>query len=248
MSAKGTIWGAISKGGGQIWRSRLSLLIPVSHGGRDHGAIGAAGTQEKAICLNVALRVRELLCTMVDVRLTRDTDIDMLLSRRLPVSNSACFVSIHCNAHITRTANGTETFHSVRGHAENRRLAQVMQTALLRVLNLRDRGVKTAEFRVIRQATVPAVLLELAFISNPAEEALLASTAGQERAAQAIAGGVTEFLGIRLAVDRRTHVVIAGDSLWRISGQHGVTVGQLREWNALTTDTLQIGQRLFVQA
>ncbi|MBT9167930.1 MAG: N-acetylmuramoyl-L-alanine amidase LytC [Firmicutes bacterium] len=264
-------------------------MILATDGGRQPGAVGPTGVQEKVVCLNVALRVQELLRLRIqaNVHLTRSSDITVPLGERLPHAEAACFVSIHCNAAVRRDANGTETFYFASGHHDSARLANILQRELLARLRLRDRGVKTAVFQVIRQARCPAALVELAFISNHVEEALLESEIGQERAAQAIAAGVAEFLQatsqaarptiqpatqpissqakpvspppaaarpaaasrpaatVRPAA-RRTHAVVAGDTLWSIARQYGVTVAQLREWNQLATDVVHPGQGLFV--
>lgn len=243
----------------------IRITVDPGHGGKQPGAVGPTGVQEKNVCLAVALRVRELLRIRghADMYMTRETDIDVPLSNRLPAADAACYISIHCNAAKDRSANGTETFYRVGGHIDSKRLAEILQRNLLRELRLRDRGVKTAAFQVIRQAKCPAVLVELGFISNHAEEALLESEEGQERAARAIAAGVAEFIGVRLQPAspqaqpvapptgaaksaRKSHVVTAGDTLWSISRQYGVTSAQLRQWNNLRTDLLRVGQILFL--
>ncbi|GFP26577.1 N-acetylmuramoyl-L-alanine amidase, partial [Candidatus Hakubella thermalkaliphila] len=84
--------------------------------------------------------------------MTRESDVDVPLRRRLPALNAACFVSIHCNAWVDRAAHGTETFWRVGSNLGSRGLAEILQRHLLRELGLRDRGVKTASFQVLRQA------------------------------------------------------------------------------------------------
>ncbi|MBT9143738.1 MAG: N-acetylmuramoyl-L-alanine amidase LytC [Dehalococcoidia bacterium] len=201
--------------------------------------------QEKVVVLAVALRVRELLRDRVTVHMTRETDVDVPLARRLAAPNAACFISIHCNAHAMRIANGIETFRFAGGHHRNGLLAGILQRHMVARLGLRDRGVKTAAFQVLRQATVPAALVELGFISNHVEEALLESEVGQARAARAITDGVAEFLGLPQR-QRQVHVVASGDTLWSLSQRYGVTIAQLREWNRLASDVLRVGQRLQV--
>jgi len=170
------------------------ITIDPGHGGRQPGAVGPTGLREKDVCLAVALHIREILRGRVDVRLTRTTYVDLALNRRPAVAGSRAYVSIHCNAHTTQTANGTEVFWRTGGTSESKRLAGVLQRELLESLGRRDRGVKTANFRVLHQGTVPAALVELAFISNPAEEALLRRPETQQRAAQAIANAVIAFI------------------------------------------------------
>ena len=175
--------------------AKIVFLDP-GHGGKDPGAVGVTNLFEKDVCLNVALAVRNLLKDKVDVRLTRTTDVFLALNRRPAAAGSAAYVSIHCNAHTTQTANGTETFFRTGGTAESRRLAELLQRELIESLKRRNRGVKTANFRVLRQGVVPSALVELAFISNPEEERILRSPVGQQDAAEAISKGILAFLGI----------------------------------------------------
>ena len=173
---------------------RPIVTIDPGHGGRQPGAVGPTGLLEKDVCLTVALRVRSLLQEQFDVRLTRDIDIDVPLARRRAIAGSRAYISIHCNAFGDAAANGTETFWRSGGTANDQRLAQVVQAEMLRALGRRDRGVKTAAFQVLRQGAIPAVLAELAFISNPVEEALLRGPQTHERAAQAIASAIRIFV------------------------------------------------------
>ena len=170
------------------------ITIDPGHGGRQPGAVGPTGLLEKDVCLTVALRVRSLLQGQFDVRLTRETDIDVPLARRRAIAGSRAYISIHCNAFGDAAANGTETFWRSGGTANDQRLAQVVQAEMLRALGRRDRGVKTAAFQVLRQGAIPAVLAELAFISNPAEEGILRDPRTHERVAQAIAAAIRAFV------------------------------------------------------
>ena len=170
------------------------VTIDPGHGGRQPGAVGPTGLLEKDVCLAVSLRVRSLLQGQFDVRLTRDTDIDVPLARRRAIAGSRAYISVHCNAFGVAAANGTETFCRPGGTANDQRLAQVVQAEMLRALGRRDRGVKTAAFQVLRQGGVPAVLAELAFISNLVEEAILRDPRNHERAAQAIAAAIRAFV------------------------------------------------------
>lgn len=98
------------------------------------------------------------------------------------------FVSIHCNA-STPQAHGTETFvYSFGGASET--LAKCIQEQLINTLHTTDRGVKSADFSVLRRTTMPAVLVEIAFITNYDEAILLRDE--QEEIAKAIARGITD--------------------------------------------------------
>lgn len=155
----------------------------------------------------VAKKVASILRSAdVDVVLTRDTDklladtINADLGMRCKVANHAkadIFVSIHCNSSTNPSANGTEIYYCT-GSSTGYRLAAAIKSYLLPALGLRDRGIKQANFAVLRSTNMPATLVELTFISNPTEEGLLESPAFQDKAARAIAEGVADYLGIEL--------------------------------------------------
>ncbi len=182
------------------------IMIDPGHGGRDPGAAGPSGVQEKVVTLAVAKQVAEILKPVAEVQLTRDSDIALGadesadLTARSELANgwkANCFVSIHCNSAANQGATGTEVFcYSLKG--EGNLLAKAVHDRLIPGLGLSDRGVKEANFAVLRQTKMPACLAELAFISNPKEEVLLKDSGFQQRAARAIAEGVAGYLGLQL--------------------------------------------------
>lgn len=108
--------------------------------------------------------------------------------------NSNLFISVHCNAAENRSAQGTETFAFSAG-GEGEKLAKCIQSQIVSSLETVDRGVKFDNFHVLRETDCPAVLVELAFISNDDDEALLASEEKKDEFAKAIARGVTDYVG-----------------------------------------------------
>jgi len=189
------------------------------HGGRDPGAIGPTGVQEKVITLAVAKKVADILRPIMSATLTRYADICLSenlsvdLTKRAELANfslSDVFVSIHCNAATDPAAHGTET-HCYPKSVRGKTLAGMIQSRLIPALGLTNRGVKESNFAVLRQSQMPAALVELAFISNPTEEALLESEAFQDRAALAIAQGICDFLGVVTPIQSPDTVsIIAG--------------------------------------
>jgi len=182
------------------------IMIDPGHGGRDPGAVGPSGVQEKVITLAVVKQVASILAPVAEVKLTRDGDIALganlsadLTARTNAANNwgADCFVSIHCNSAADHSAHGTETYH-YPGSTLGAALAQAIHSKLIPALGLTDRGVKEANFAVLRQSKCPAALVELAFISNVAEEKLLNTPAFQAKAARAVAEGIAQFLGLRL--------------------------------------------------
>ncbi len=123
------------------------------------------------------------------------------LAKRCRISNEAgadCFVSLHCNAATDPAANGWEVFHcagSARGKALAEAIHQAVQTAgIVRpVVGLRDRGVKIGDLYVLKNTRAPAVLVELGFVSNEADEAKLLDPEWIQRHMAAVARGVLEW-------------------------------------------------------
>lgn len=169
-------------------------------------ARGRTVVHEKDVNLDIAVRLdgylrargaRTLLTRSQDLaggdRPYTTTGAD--LSARVDIANEAgveLFVSIHNNA-LGATTSGTETFHYYYSSAAARLLAQDVQTEMVAALGLPDRGVKTAGFYVLRNTRMPAVLVEGAFLTNPAEALMLADPAVRQRIADAVGRGVERY-------------------------------------------------------
>ena len=177
--------------------SNLILLDP-GHGGFDPGAVGPSGLTEKDVNLAVALLTAEILQREgYNVMLTRNDDRFISLKDRVEMANSLeamLFVSIHSNSANATYSEGTETFIAPDKVASSQLLADALQQNLLKELKRYDRGVKKENFYVIKYTDMPAALVEVAFISNPHEESLLASNLFREKAARAIAQGIMEYM------------------------------------------------------
>lgn len=155
----------------------MLIIIDPGHGSPDPGAVGPTGLREADVVLDVARRLRALLIhDEYETVMTRTDDRFKSLEYRAHFANeekAGVFVSIHANSFNDPVANGTEVWHYT-GSKEGQRLAEITQRHLLRRLGRRDRGVKhNRSFYVLRHTTMPAVIAELAFISNPDEEALM---------------------------------------------------------------------------
>ena len=174
-----------------------AVVLDPGHGGKDPGAIGPTGLMEKDVTLDIALRVRRLLVEDgIRVIMTRETDVFIDLAERPRLGRErggTVFVSIHANANAQTTVNGSETYYL---SPVSLTLAQMIQDEITRSLGLPSRGIKTANFLVLRENTIPSVLVEVAFISHPQEEARLREDAFRARIAAAIARGIRRFLAI----------------------------------------------------
>lgn len=171
------------------------VFIDPGHGGADSGAVGVNNILEKDINLQVAKKVVELLKKQgLEVKLGRDTDKNMSLHERTTMANNwkaDCFVSIHCNA-FNKKAKGIETY------SLNEKTANLAKDIHAEVLNTKayniNRGTKTANFYVIKNTSMRACLIELAFIDNVEDIELL--TKRQDDFALGLARGICKHLNI----------------------------------------------------
>jgi len=180
------------------------VVIDAGHGGADPGAIGRNGLEEKQVTLDIA-RLIEILAwgdPQIEVVLTRRHDETLSLRGRIAMANrlsAAVYVSIHANAHTNPAVQGIETLvpeAPKADHAEDFRLARAIQgqlTARLAPLGVRDRGVKHQPL-YLRWAKMPAVLVEVGFITHPLGEVQLRSLWYQAEVARAVLKGIQAYL------------------------------------------------------
>lgn len=175
------------------------IVLDAGHGGKDPGAISKAGRMEKDFNLAMVLKVAELLreVPFVEVSLTREDDTFVELNDRAGYANQRqadLFVSIHGNSFTDNTAiSGSETYYT---REESKAFADVLHKYVVEATGFIDRGVRKKELRVTKATTMPAVLLEIGYMSNPQEEQTLFSEELQNRVAESIAAGIREYLQI----------------------------------------------------
>lgn len=186
------------------------IYIDPGHGGKDPGAIGVGGVHEADINLKVAKYLQEELNrNKQTVKMGRTTDVTKELSERTTEANNwgaDIYCSIHCNAFEKESANGTETYVYQRGYRAEQ-IADKVHAELMLVLNTTNRCLQTvngkkvnvikeANFYVLRKTTMPAFLIELAFITNKEDCAKLVDETCQKKCAIAICKGICSYLGI----------------------------------------------------
>lgn len=174
----------------------MKIFIDAGHGGKNPGAIGQNGLYESNVTLDIALKLGRILTEWgYEVEYSRKTDKTVSLSDRAKMANewgANFFVSIHCNSNVNKEANGTSTyFYKPNTVAES--FASIVNNSLVRQIERKDLGIFSANFAVLRLTRMPAILVETAFISNLAEEALLASNTFRQNCAIGIANGIAEF-------------------------------------------------------
>ena len=199
--------------------SRIVVLDP-GHGGKDSGAVSPRKVYEKLLVMDIAKRVRKKLQARgLTVHLTRDSDTYLTLSERAQKAarwNADLFISLHADS-ASKTAKGSTVFilsrpgcYSTHSYGQgappttkypgnrfdiaNAVLSYRIQQNMIKKTRQKDRGVKHARFKVLKDAPCPAALVEMAFITNPQEEALVIRASHREKIATGIANGIAAYL------------------------------------------------------
>src|SRR5438046_4745851 len=170
-----------------------TVVVDAGHGGKDSGAYRRYGPPEKMVALDVAQRLnRKLRESQLKTVMTRDSDVFIELNDRVAIENAqknAIFVSIHFNDSRRRGIRGFETYYHSGPSSD---LANGIQQKLATIPHSASRGVHTANFRVLRLATCPAVLVECGFLSNRNEGGQARDWEYRELLADRIAEGIVE--------------------------------------------------------
>lgn len=169
-----------------------TIVLDPGHGGRDNGTTGNRGTLEKRLTLQTAnLLADKLRAAGAKVILTRTNDTYISLDSRVRSShmnNADAFISIHYDSITDRSVRGLTTYYY---HGYQQQLAADIHSAAIRKTYLKDRGHKQGDYFVLRENNRKAVLIELGYLSNPAEEMILTSKQYQEAAASGIFEGIS---------------------------------------------------------
>jgi len=182
-----------------VKKNKFYVVIDPGHGGPDSGAIGIGGLRETDVVLDVSKIVTNILNKKgVKVKMTRTNEIDLDLGPRVSMANNTkadIFVSIHANASVgkKRNINGLETFYY--SGWKGRLLAEKIQKQIIKVSpGSPDRGVRRGSYFVIKQTNMPAVLVEIGFVTGKLDGSRLGKDMHRERVAYAIARGILEYL------------------------------------------------------
>jgi len=177
---------------------RVLVVVDAGHGGHDPGAI-VHGVQEKHVALELALRVSELAAEVpgIEILLTRSGDYYVDLRERVRLAEregATMYISIHANANASSSICGVETWvhDSVRRGEPSWQLAEIVQRNLVEATGGTDRGVLRQPL-YLRHTHLPAVLVEVGYLTCPREHQLLQSPEYKERIAQGILKGIIEF-------------------------------------------------------
>lgn len=186
------------------WRHPEVIVVDAGHGGKDAGTSSQLHRyEEKELTLQTALLIRNSLNQLgYKVILTRSEDAFVSLDKRAELANgngADLFVSIHYNHSSNREADGIEVFYyEEKGASErvvrSRSVGREVLSHLVKLTGAHSRGVKEANFAVIRQTKMPAILIEGGFLSNEKERKKLQDGQYRRSLALAIARGVDHYI------------------------------------------------------
>ena len=173
-----------------------TVIIDAGHGGKDPGATSVLGFYEKGINLSVASKVAWLLEQRgLRVKMTRTDDYFVELEDRAAIANDLnadLFVSIHSDSFPKSSRRGYTIYIAKSASSSSRRAASAIARSMSGT-GLNSFGVQTAGYHVLTDTRGPAVLVEMGYLSNRSEAALLRSSSFQNRLAQAVADGISDY-------------------------------------------------------
>ncbi len=195
---------------GNLIKEKVKVVIDPGHGGSDPGAVSVA---EKSFTLEIARKIKEagqIWAPELEILLTRESDEFISLQDRVKFANSTnatAFVSTHINSrvekNITKKQFEIESYY-FNGLSANSRAAELCRQChwvLLTMgccpylgVQIKDRGIKTADFYVLKYTKMPATLLEIGFISDEDDVAWLQNTTNQKEIALHIIYGIRSFI------------------------------------------------------
>lgn len=189
----------INQSGSSV-KNRIIILDP-GHGGKDPGT-SKEGYTEKAIVLKVGTLVKQKLeAAGAKVYMTRTGDTYPTLEDRVAFTKNnygEIYVSVHVNSATSSSAKGTETYYAVSTgdqYEEDQKLAKYINNEIVKNANMTNRGVREAQYYVIRNMMIPSVLVELGFISNTEDRQKLINDKYVEIFAQSIYKGIVDYYG-----------------------------------------------------
>lgn len=201
----------------------VKIFLDAGHGGHDSGAVGN-GLLEKTVALDITKRIEQKLQAYqnVNIKLSRNDDTYLSLSQRTDLANSwgaDCYLSIHLNSATTASARGFETFiYNGPIQTATQAFQNVLHEEIIKKIGKMissDRGKKRANFHVLRESKMPAVLGENLFLSNSSDANLLKSGSFLDALAQGYTTGLEKFYGLERIIRPPTDEPVTGD-LWQV--------------------------------
>jgi N-acetylmuramoyl-L-alanine amidase len=170
-----------------------TVVIDPGHGGHDKGCQWGR-VYEKHLCLDTSLRLENSLRSKgYRTAMLRRSDYFISLPQRVSMASkyrNAIFVSVHYNFTWRKEASGLETFYY---SSESQSLANYVQSGMLKRVRGVNRGVKNARYYVIRNAKMPAILVECGFVSNQGERDKMRKAWYRQAIADGIVDGISKY-------------------------------------------------------
>lgn len=177
----------------------LTIVLDPGHGGNDGGTVGARETKEKDLTLETAETLsHHLRSAGADVILTRQSDTYVDLRKRVSTAHQVAadaFISLHYDAAENSSVSGFTTYYQLD---YQQALAESVNAALGRKIDLRDRGVRAGNYLVLRENRQAAILVELGYLSNFNDERVVTSGKFQEQAALGLYNGIINYFDTKL--------------------------------------------------
>lgn len=173
------------------------VVVDPGHGGADTGAV-REGLVEKELTLDIARRIRFHVDPHIELRLTRQDDIEVLPPARAAIvsnTNASILVSLHTSTRQRHTGNPGIQVHYAVGSEPGRRLALILHEHLTHTAGVPGRGVQPRYHWLLRSCNVPAAWIEIGSLNHPDDAARLGRVEHRKHLAGAIAKGVEAFLG-----------------------------------------------------
>ncbi|XQY93083.1 N-acetylmuramoyl-L-alanine amidase family protein [Metabacillus sp. HB246100] len=203
----------------------FKLYLDPGHGGKDPGAVGN-GLEEKELVLDIALRIRNMLINEykdVEVKMSRTKDVDKSLTERTNEANAYgadFYLSLHINA-FNGSANGYEDYihDSLSDSSSTATYRAILHEEVTKLNDLRNRGKKKANFHVLRETNMSALLTENGFIDNGSDANKLKSAQWREKVARGHVNGLEKAFNLKKQAEKPIYRVIVD----------GVQVGAYQE-------------------
>lgn len=236
----------------------MKLYLDPGHGGSDPGAQGN-GLLEKNLNLDIALKICSILennYENIDVRMSRTSDVTKSLDQRTDEANAwgaDYYLSIHTNS-FNGSASGYEDYiyNGLSDSSATARYRDIIHSEVMKLNQLDDRGKKKADFHVLRESTMDAMLSENGFIDNDHDAALMKQESWRRGVARGHANGIAKAFNLtpKEPTDRGTlYKVIAGSFKQRDNAEERVADLDANGFNSFITTAAISGETWYrVQA